>query len=135
TYPLVDICFSGDYTKDQVKKMLVGKGGIASYLETNDARVVEKMVESNDEYAKLIFDAMAYSVVKEIGSMYFAAGGEVEAVLLTGGIAYSKYFTDYIKKHVEPIVKVKVYPGEDEMQALVEGAIRVLSGEEKALNY
>jgi butyrate kinase len=135
TFPLVDICFSGKYTKEQVKKLLVGKGGLASYLDTNDARVVEDRVLSGDKEAKLVFDAMAYSVIKEIGSMYFVAKGDIKAVLLTGGIAYSKYFTDYIKKHVEPIVDVKVYPGEDEMQALVEGALRVLTGKEKPKNY
>lgn len=135
TYPLVDICFSGEYTKDEVKKLLVGKGGIASYLDTNDARIVEKRVEEGDEYAKLIFDAMAYSVVKEIGAMYFVAGGDIDGIILTGGIAYSKYFTNKIKEYVDPIKCVTVYPGEDEMQALVEGAMRVLLGKEEAKNY
>lgn len=135
TYPLIDICFSGEYTKDEVKKMLVGKGGIASYLDTNDARIVEKRVEEGDEYAKLIFDAMAYTVVKEIGAMYFVAGGDIDGIILTGGIAYSKYFTNKIKEYVDPIKEVTVYPGEDEMQALVEGAMRVLLGKEKGKIY
>jgi butyrate kinase len=135
TFPLVDICFSGKYTKEEVKKMLVGKGGIASYLDTNDARIVEKRVLEGDEEAKLIFEAMAYTVVKEIGSMYFAAGGDVDGIILTGGIAYSKYFTTYIKQYIDPILEVTVYPGEDEMQALAEGAMRVLTGKEKVLEY
>jgi butyrate kinase len=135
TYPLVDICFSGKYTKEQVKKMLVGKGGIASYLDTNDARIVEERVLNGDKEAKLIFEAMAYTVIKEIGSMYFVAKGDIDGIILTGGIAYSKYFTDYIKAHVDQIKEVTVYPGEDEMQSLVDGTLRVIYGEEKALKY
>lgn len=135
TYPLIDICFSGDYTKEEVKKMLVGKGGIASYLDTNDARVVEDKILAGDKYATLIYEAMAYTVIKEIGSMYFVAKGDIDGIILTGGIAYSKYFVDYIKRHIDPIKAVTVYPGEDEMQALVEGALRVLSDKEKAKEY
>ena len=135
TYPLVDICFSGLYNKEEVKKILVGKGGIASYLDTNDARIVENRVLSGDKEAKLIFDAMAYTVVKEIGSMYFAAKGDIDGILLTGGIAYSKYFTNLIKEYVDPIKVVTVYPGEDEMQALVDGALRVLNKKEIAKIY
>ncbi|MFA7075646.1 MAG: butyrate kinase [Candidatus Izemoplasmatales bacterium] len=135
TFPLVDICFSEKYTKDQVKRMLVGKGGLASYLGTNDTRIVEKKVLAGDKEAKLIFDAMAYTIAKEIGSMYFVAKGDIDGVLLTGGIAYSKYFTDQIKTYVDPIVKVTVYPGEDEIQALVEGAMRVLNNKEEAKEY
>jgi butyrate kinase len=135
TYPLIDMCFSGKYTKEEIKKMLVGKGGIASYLGTNDSRIVEERINEGDDYAKLIYEAMAYTVVKEIGSMYFVCKGDIDGIILTGGIAYSKYFTDYIKKHVDPIKKVTVYPGEDEMQALAEGAMRVMRNQEKPLNY
>ncbi|MFO7969078.1 MAG: butyrate kinase, partial [Candidatus Izemoplasmatales bacterium] len=130
-----DICFSGKYTKDEVKKLLVGKGGLVSYLKTNDAREIEKMVLDGDKYAKLHYEAMAYNVVKEIGSLYFANGGNIDAVLITGGIAYSDYFIDFIKQRVEPIAKVKVYPGEDEMRALAEGAMRVLTKKEKSQVY
>jgi len=135
TYPLVDICFSGIYNKEEVKKMLVGKGGIASYLDTNDARIVEERINNGDNEAKLIFDAMAYNVVKEIGSKYFAAGGDIDGIILTGGIAYSKYFTNQIKAYVDPIMPLTVYPGEDEMQALVEGAMRVIKGLEQPQKY
>ncbi|MFW5888976.1 MAG: butyrate kinase [Bacillota bacterium] len=135
TYPLVDICFSGEYSKDEVKKLLVGKGGLVSYLGTNDAREIEKKVLAGDEYAKLHYDAMAYNVVKEIGSLYFANGGKIDAVLITGGIAYSDYFINFIKEKIEAIVKVKVYPGEDEMRALAEGAMRVLTKKEKSQVY
>jgi len=135
SYPLVDLCFSGQYTKEEIKKLLVGKGGIASYLNTNDARIVEERVLNGDKEAKLIFDAMAYTVIKEIGAMYFVAKGDIDGILLTGGIAYSKYFTDYIKEYIDPISLVKVFPGEDEMQALAEGAMRVITGKEQAKKY
>lgn len=135
TYPLVDICFSGDYTKEEVKKLLVGGGGLVSYLGTSDARIVEERVLNGDQEAKLIYEAMAYNVVKEIGALYFAAGGDIQGILLTGGIAYSKYFIDYLKKHINPIALVKVYPGEDEMRALAEGAMRVMTKEEQARIY
>lgn len=135
TYPLVDICFSGLYNKEEVKKLLVGKGGIASYLGTNDARIVENMVLSGDKEAKLVFDAMAYTVVKEIGAMYFAAKGDIDGILITGGIAYSKYFTNLLKEYIDPIKLAIIYPGEDEMQALVDGALRVLNHKETARVY
>lgn len=135
TYPLVDLCFSGEYTKDEVKKLLVGEGGLVSYLGTNDARVVEERIEKGDQEAKLHYDAMAYNVVKEIGSLYFAAKGDIDGIIITGGIAYSKYFINYIKKHINPIMPIKVYPGEDEMRSLAEGAMRVLLKEEKSQVY
>lgn len=135
TYPLVDLCFSGEYTKDEIKKLLVGQGGLVSYLGTNDARVVEERIEKGDEEAKLHYDAMAYNVVKEIGSLYFAAKGNVDGILITGGIAYSEYFINYIKERINPIMKIKVYPGEDEMRALAEGAMRVLEKQEKSQVY
>jgi len=135
TYPLVDLCFSGDYSKEEIKKLLVGQGGLVSYLGTNDARVVEERIEQGDEEAKLAYDAMAYNVVKEIGSLYFAAAGKIDGILITGGIAYSDYFINYIRKHIDPIMKIKVYPGEDEMRALAEGAMRVLMKQEKSQVY
>ena len=135
TYPLVDLCFSGEYTKDEIKKLLVGQGGLVSYLGTNDARVVEERIEAGDLDAKLHYDAMAYSVVKEIGSLYFAAKGNVDGILITGGIAYSTYFINYLKEHINPIMPIKVYPGEDEMRSLAEGAMRVLLKQEKSQVY
>lgn len=135
TYPLVDLCFSGEYTKEEVKKLLVGGGGLVSYLGTNDAREVEKRMEHGDMDAKLHYDAMAYNVVKEIGALYFAAKGQVDGILITGGIAHSDYFINYLKDHIEPTMKIKVYPGEDEMRALAEGAMRVLLKQEKSQVY
>lgn len=135
TYPLVDLCFSGEYTKAEIKKLLVGNGGLVSYLGTNDAREVEARIEAGDGDAKLHYDAMAYNVVKEIGALYFAAKGQVDGILITGGIAYSKYFINYLKEHIDPVLPIHVYPGEDEMRALAEGAMRVLLKEEKSQVY
>ncbi len=135
TYPLVDICFSGDYTKEEVKKLLVGGGGLVSYLGTNDGREVERRIAEGDEEAQFYFEAMGYNIVKEIGAMYFACKGQIDAVLLTGGMAYSKYLIDYLRGYLDKIVSVYVYPGEDEMRALAEGTLRVLRKEEKLQAY
>lgn len=132
---LVNLCFSGRYTHDEMKKKLSGKGGIVAYLGTNDAKKAEERAESGDEKAKLVLDAMAYQVGKEIGKCATVLKGKVDAILLTGGIAYSKYVVNYVKERVEFISKVVVYPGEDELLALAEGALRVLRGEEKAKEY
>lgn len=132
---LVNLCFSGRYTHDEMKKKLSGKGGIVAYLGTNDAKKAEERAESGDEKAKLVLDAMAYQVGKEIGKCAAVLKGKVDAILLTGGIAYSKHVVNYVKERVEFISKVVVYPGEDELLALAEGALRVLRGEEKAKEY
>lgn len=132
---LLKLCFSGKYTQQEIRKKLVGKGGLVAYLNTNDAREVERMIEQGDKKAELIYQAMAYQVAKEIGSCAAALSGEVDAIVLTGGIAYSKMLTDWIKERVDFISQVLVYPGEDEMKALAEGGLRVLRGEEQAKEY
>jgi butyrate kinase len=126
---LVDLCFSGTYTQNEVKKMLVGNGGLMAHLGVNEELVAEKKAVSGDEQAKLVLEAMAYTVAKEIGSMLAVLHGEADAVILTGGIAYSLYIVEYIKKMISPMVKVTVYPGEDEMEALAMSGLRVLRGE------
>jgi len=126
---LVKMCFSGKYTYEEMKKKLVGKGGLVAYLATNDARQVEKMIADGNENAKLVYDAMAYQISKEIGASAAVLGGKVDYIVLTGGLAYSKKLTDYIEKHVSFIAPVLVKAGEDEMWALNQGYLRVLSGE------
>jgi butyrate kinase len=126
---LAALCFSGKYTYDEVKKMITGKGGFVAYLGTNDAYEVEQRVEGGDEKAKLIEDAMAYQVSKEIGSMAAVLQGKVDAILLTGGIAYSKSFVAQISKYVSFIAPIKVYPGEDEMRALAINGLLILNNE------
>ncbi len=135
TYPLVDICFSGEYSKEEVKKLLVGNGGLVSYLGTNDGRVVEERIHQGDPDAQFYFEAMGYTVVKSVGAMYFACKGNIDAVLITGGLAHSKYFIDFLRGYIERVVPVYIYPGEDEMRALAEGTLRVLRKEERLQAY
>ena len=132
---VIKLAFSGKYTYDDMKKMIKGNGGMVSYLNTNNAMEVGKRIENKDEYAKLIYSAMAYQVAKEIGSAAVVLKGKVDGILLTGGIAHDKLFTSWIKERVEFISKVYIYPGEDELKALAEGGLRVLKGEEKAKEY
>lgn len=132
---LVKMCFSGKYTEKEMKAKIKGKGGLVAYLGTNDARDVIKMIEAGDEKAKLIFEAMGYQIGKEIGAMATALMGDVQAVVITGGLAYSNLLVDYIKDMVSFIAPVVVVPGEDEMGALNGGALRVVNGSEKAKIY
>ncbi|WP_418909843.1 butyrate kinase [Bacillus pinisoli] len=132
---LVSMCFSGEFYRDEVMKKLVGQGGLVGYLGTNDALKVEKMIAAGDEKAKLVYDAMAYQVAKEIGSAAAVLYGKVDRIVLTGGLAYGKEFVKSISDRVNWIADVMVQPGENELQALAEGALRVLKGEEQAKTY
>lgn len=132
---LAKACFSGQYTYDEVKKMITGKGGFVAYLDTNDAYEVEKRAEAGDEKARLIHDAMAYQVAKEIGAMSTVLKGQVDGILLTGGIAYGKPFVSEIKERISHLGEVFVYPGEDEMRALALNGLMVLKGEARAMEY
>lgn len=132
---LLKLCYSGEYTYEQVKKMITGKGGMVSYLGTNDGREVSQMITKDDEVARLVYEAMAYQVSKEVGAVSAVLNGDVDAILLTGGLAFDKMFTDWISERVKFIADVHVYPGEDELEALAEGGLRVLTGEEEAKVY
>lgn len=132
---LIDLCFSGEHYRDELMKRLVGQGGMVGYLGTNDAVEVEKRIDAGDEKAKLVFEAMGYQVAKEIGSASAVLSGKVDAIILTGGLAYGKSFVKSIQERVAWISDVLVHPGENELQALAEGALRVLTGEEKAKHY
>lgn len=135
TFPLVDLCFSGRYTKDEVKKMLVGSGGLVSYLGTSNGIEIDKRIKSGDKEAEFYFKAMAYNVAKEIGSLYFIASEKVDGIVITGGLAYNQLFISYIKEFINNIAPISIYPGEDEMRALAEGTLRVLSKQEKLQVY
>ncbi len=126
---LVNMCFSGMYTKEKIKKMITGEGGLVAYLGTNSAYEVEMRAMEGDEEAKFYYDAMAYQVAKTIGSMCPVLKGNVDAVLLTGGLANSKYFVNKIIERVHRIAPVHVYPGEDEMRALAMNGLMVIRGE------
>lgn len=132
---LIKMCYSGKYTHEEIKKMIKGKGGLVSYLNTNDAREVVERIKSGDKYAELIYSAMAYQVAKEIGAQAVVLRGKVDAIILTGGIAYDKTFTRWIEEMVSFISKVIIYPGEDELTALAEGGYRILKGEEQPKIY
>ena len=126
------LCFSGKYTLQTLWQALNREGGLYSYLGTRDLREVERRIEAGDARAALIFDAMAYQIAKDIGTMATALCGRVDAILLTGGMAHSKKLVDTIRPYVEWIAPIVVYPGEDELQAMAEGALRVLRHEEQA---
>lgn len=126
---LVKLCFSGKYTQKEIKKMITGQGGLVAYLGTNNAYEVEQRMKGGDEKAGLIYSAMAYQVSKEIGAMTAVLEGDVDGILITGGIAHDRWFVEQIVKRVERFGPVHVYPGEDEMKALAMNALRVLRGE------
>lgn len=132
---LVKLCFSGKYTEAEILGKIVGKGGLVAYLGTADLRKVEDMIDNGVEDAFLVFNTMAYQTAKEIGSAATVLKGQVDAIVLTGGMANSDRFTSLISERVEFIAPVLLYKGEDELSALAEGALRVLRGEEKAKEY
>lgn len=131
---LVDLCFSGKYSVKEIKKMLIGNGGFNAYLNTNDAREVYQR-SLTDEKAKVVLDAFIYQVSKDIGAQATVLSGNVDQIILTGGIAYGEYVVEEIKKRVKFIAPVTVYPGEDELLALAEGALRVMKGDEEVKEY
>lgn len=132
---LVALCYSGQYYREEVMKKLVGQGGLVGYLGTNDAVQVEKRIDAGDKNARLVYDAMAYQVAKEIAGSSAVLAGKVDAIVLTGGLAYGKGFVKSITDRINWIADIIVHPGENELQALAEGALRVLRGEEKVKEY
>ena len=132
---LVKMCFSGKYTQQEIYKKICGNGGFNAYLHTNDARVVEKMVKEGSAEAKLVQDAFYYQIAKDAGAMAAVLCGKVDQIILTGGIAYDPYTLEVLQKYLGFIAPITVYPGEDELLALCQGALRVVTGEEKAKEY
>jgi butyrate kinase len=130
---VIRLCFSGQYSEPQLWNILNREGGVFSYLGTKDLREVERRIAAGDTQAALIFDAMVYQTAKDIGAMATVLNGRVDAVLLTGGMAYSQKLVQQLCAAIQWIAPVTVYPGEDELQALAEGALRVLRHEEQAL--
>ncbi|NLL36630.1 MAG: butyrate kinase [Fretibacterium sp.] len=132
---LAALCFSGKYSLSEIQKMICGKGGLTAHLGTSDLRQVEARIAEGDQKASLVFEALALQISKEIGAAATVLKGEVEAIILTGGLAYSDALCERITSRVSSIARVLRYPGEDEMQALAGGALRVLKGEEPFLKY
>ncbi len=135
TVSLVDMCFSGEYTREEMHKMLAGKGGLMAHLGTNSVIAVVERIEAGDEHARLVLDAMCYNVAKQIGAMAVALEGKIDSILLTGGIAHSEYVVDRIRRQCEFLAPVTVYPGENECSALLENVLAVLRGEMAPKEY
>jgi butyrate kinase len=134
-YALAKLCMGGQYTLEEIKRMIKGEGGYMAYLKTNSAYEVELMAQEGDEKARILQDAMSYQTGKEIAAMCAVLHGEVDAIILTGGISHNPMVVEYIKKMVSFIAPVVIYPGEDEMHALAMNGLMVLKGEIKPREY
>lgn len=125
---LVDLCFSGKMTKAEIRKIIKGEGGLVALLGSNDALAAENRALAGDQKAIDVLDAMSYNVGKSIGAMAAVLKGKVDAILITGGMAYSPIMVKYMEEMVKFIAPVVIYPGEDEMKALAQNGVRVLEG-------
>ncbi len=132
---LVKLCFSGKYTEKEIMKKLVGNGGFNAYLGTNDMREVNKMIAAGDEKAAAVREAFIYNIAKNVGAMATVLNGKVDRIIVTGGIAYNAELVDELKEKCGWIAPFTVYPGEDELLALAQGGLRVMTGAEKAAVY
>ena len=131
----VKLAYSGKYTEKEFNKMLIGNGGLCAHLGTNNAYEVEQRVKKGDEHATLIYEAMAYQVAKFVGVMAVVLKGKVDGVLITGGIAYDKWFVGKLKEYAEWIGPFFIYPGENEMEALAMNGMRIIHGEVEVKEY
>lgn len=129
---VIELCFSGKYTRQEMLELVSQKAGLSAYLNTSDVRDVQDMMAQGDEQAKLLYETMAYQISKWVGAMATVLKGEIDGIIITGGVAYSKQFIRLLKERIDFLGEVIVMPGEDEMLALAEGALRVLAGEEEA---
>lgn len=132
---LVRLCFSGKYDQFQILKMITGQGGMKSYLDEVDVRKIEERIDQGDQEAKLVYDAMAYQIAKEIGTYSVVSRDKLDAIVLTGGLAHSEKFTGQIKSYVDFLAPVLIFPGENEALALAKGALRILKEETLPLIY
>ncbi|MCD6595962.1 butyrate kinase [bacterium] len=132
---LAKLCYSDEYDARQMKIQLVKRGGMLAYLGTDDMLKVKKRIAQGDQQVKIIVEAMAYQIGKYIGAYAAVLDGDIDAILITGGIAYNEWFTDMIMPKIKWIAPVYIFPGEDEMEGLIRGVLRVLTGEEKAKEY
>lgn len=135
TWGVIDLCFSGKYSKKEVIKLLTGKGGVVSYFGSNSFMELEDAVHKGDKKAIEILEAFCYQISKEIGALATVVGGKVDAILITGGVANHQNVIDLINEHVGFIAPVKAYPGEDEMGALAQNAYSAIKGDEEVFDY
>ena len=132
---LIDLCYSGRFTKDELKKRISGRAGLTAHLGTTDVPAIVASIENGDKKAELILNAMIYQVAKSIGAAAVALYGKVDAILLTGGIAHSDYVVSRLKERISFLAPVYVYPGEDELEALAQNALGALRGELPIAEY
>lgn len=132
---LVELCYSGKYSKDELIRLLSSEAGLKGYLGTSDLVEIENRIEVDDEQAKLYYEAMLYQIAKEIGAAAVVLKGNLDGIILTGGMSNSRRLVDELKRYVSFLSPILVYPGEREMEALALGALRVLQGEEEAKEY
>ncbi|HHY36571.1 MAG TPA: butyrate kinase [Firmicutes bacterium] len=135
TTDLINLCFSGRYTREELLNLVLRQGGVCSYLGTADIEEVEGRIQKGDREAQLVLEAMILQIAKCIGAMAAVLEGQVDGIVLTGGLAHSRYITGRLRQRVGFIAPVLIYPGEEEMTALAEGALRVLTGQEEAKQY
>lgn len=133
--PLIELCYSGKYSKPELLSKLYGQGGVFAHLGTKDIRKVEALIAAGDETARLIYDAMLYQIAKAIGAMAAAADFDLDAIILTGGLANSTSVVESLSRRLHRIADIKVYPGSNECLALAEGAARVLDGREVPMTW
>ena len=126
---LITMCFSKEYTEEEIRKMVVGQGGLVAYLGSSAANQIEERIHQGDQYAKLVYEAMAYQVAKEIGACSVVLKGRVDAILITGGIAFNELFIQLLTYRIAWISQIRVFPGEDEMRALAQNVLMVINGE------
>ena len=132
---LLELAFSGEFTLKQLKEMLTKTGGLIAYLGTDDCEKIKEQILSGDKQSKLIFDAMIYQIAKEIGACATVLKGKVDVIFLTGGLAYNSYLVENLTERISFLGKIRVIPGEKEMEALSQGAVRVLKGWDEAKEY
>lgn len=132
---LIDLCFNKKFSREQVRRMLTGEGGFVAYLGTNNAQTIQQAAAQGDGKSKAVQDAMGYQVAKAIGEMAVVLNGNIDAILLTGGLAYNNDLVNFIIEKTGFLAPVFIYPGEDELKALAMNALRVARGEIKPLIY
>ncbi|HQF67666.1 MAG TPA: butyrate kinase [Candidatus Cloacimonadota bacterium] len=132
---LLNLAYSGKYTHQELVKYLTKTAGLTAYLGTDSGIEVDKRIKEGDAKAKLITDAMCYQVAKEVGACATVLSGKVDAIFCSGGLAFNDYIVDQIRARVEFIAPLHLFPGEKEMEALSQGGLRVLKGQEEALEY
>lgn len=132
---VIDLAFSGQYSKEQLAKLNHGFGGVSSYLDTNDVKKVSEMINNDDVFAQRVIKAMVYQIAKEIGSLYAITRGNLNAIIITGGLAYNQDVLQPLLEYLDHLGQVIVYPGEDELEALAYNMYRLLNDEIKLSEY